>query len=113
MLSGVDLSMSSMQSANPAEHNWVISKWHIPLWACIVCLLTRVFPSFVPLDEADNEEDQDEQSDGTHEPNEPSLSGDIHLPARHSCPEERRRLNTHRRIVFIQWDWKLEVIIHH
>lgn len=49
-----------------------------------VLLLTGVFPSLIPLDEADNEEDQDEQSDGTHEANEPSLSGDVYLSARHS-----------------------------
>lgn len=54
-------------------------------------LLTRVFPSLIPLDEADNEEDQDEQSDGTHEANEPSLCGDVHLSARHSWPEEERK----------------------
>lgn len=55
--------------------------------ACIsvfMLLLTRVFPSFISLDEADNKKDQDEQSNGTHEANEPSLSGDVHLPARHS-----------------------------
>lgn len=47
--------------------------------------LTRVFPSFIPLDEADNEQDQDEQSDGAHEADEPSLGGDVHLSARHGC----------------------------
>lgn len=56
----------------------------------LVQLLTRVFSSLIPLDEADNEEDQDEQSDGTHEANEPSLSGDVHLSACHSWPEERK-----------------------
>lgn len=54
-------------------------------------ILTRVLPSLIPLDEADNEEDQDEQSDGTHEANEPALSGDVHLSARHSWPEEERK----------------------
>lgn len=54
-------------------------------------LLTGVFPSLIPLDEADNKEDQDEQSNGTHEANKPSLSGDVHLSARHSCPEEERK----------------------
>lgn len=59
----------------------------------VVCglLLTRVFSSFIPLDEADDEEDQDEQSNGTHETNEPSLSGDVHLSARHSWPMERKQ----------------------
>lgn len=56
-----------------------------------MALLTGVLPSLIPLDEADNEEDQDEQSDGTHEANEPSLSGDVHLSARHSWPEEERK----------------------
>lgn len=59
----------------------------------LVQLLTRVFPSFIPLNEADDEEDQDEQSDGTHEANEPSLSGDVHLSACHSWPEEERALS--------------------
>lgn len=54
-------------------------------------LLTRVFSSLIPLDEADDEEDQDEESDGTHEADEPSLSGDVHLSARHSWPQEERK----------------------
>lgn len=56
-----------------------------------VLLLTRVLPSLIPLNEADDKEDQDEQSDGTHEANEPSLSGYVHLSARHSWPEEERK----------------------
>lgn len=51
---------------------------------------TGIFPSLVPLDEADDEEDQDEQGDGTHEANEPSLSGDVHLSARHRWQEEEK-----------------------
>lgn len=54
--------------------------------------LTWVFPSFVPLDEADDEEDQDEQRDGTHQADEPSLSGDVHLSARHGWRRGRGRL---------------------
>lgn len=63
----------------------------IHLSMVLVQLLTRVFPSLIPLDEADNKEDQDEQSNGTHEANEPSLSGDVHLSACHSWPEEERK----------------------
>lgn len=55
--------------------------------------LTRVFSSFIPLNEADNENNQDEESDGTHESNEPSLSGDVHLSACHSWPEENHKNN--------------------
>lgn len=58
--------------------------------------LTWVFPSFVPLDEADDEEDQDEQRDGTHEADEPSLSGDVHLSARHGWRRGRGRLRLHQ-----------------
>lgn len=54
----------------------------------LVFVLTRVLPSFISLNEADDEEDQDEQSDGTHEAYEPSLSGDVHLSAHHRCPKE-------------------------
>lgn len=54
-------------------------------------LLTGVFPSLIPLDEADDEENQDEQSDSTHEANEPSLGGDVHLSAHHSCPGEEKK----------------------
>lgn len=54
--------------------------------------LTRVFPSFIPLDEADNEQDQDEQSDGAHEADEPPLGGDVHLSARHGCCKEKAGL---------------------
>lgn len=58
--------------------------WFYVSTVVFVLLLTGVFPSLIPLDEADNEEDQDEQSNGTHEANEPSLSGDVYLSARHS-----------------------------
>lgn len=60
--------------------------------ASACAILTRVFPSLIPLDEADNEEDQDEESDGTHEANEPSLSGDVHLSACHSWPKEETKV---------------------
>lgn len=59
--------------------------------------LTWVFPSFVPLDEADDEEDQDEQRDGTHQADEPSLSGDVHLSARHGWRGGRGSLHLHSR----------------
>lgn len=42
---------------------------------------TWIFAAFVPLDEAHNEQDQDEEGNGAHQPNEPALSGDVHLPA--------------------------------
>lgn len=45
---------------------------------------TWVFASLVPLDEADDEQDKDEESDGAHEADEPALSGDVHLSASHS-----------------------------
>lgn len=54
----------------------------------LVFVLTRVLPSFVSLNEADDEKDQDEQSNGTHEAYEPSLSGDVHLSAHHRCPKK-------------------------
>lgn len=41
--------------------------------------LTRILPALVPLDEADDEQDEDEQSDGRHQTDEPALSGDVHL----------------------------------
>lgn len=69
----------------------------------MVCegLLTWVFPSFIPLDEADDEEDEDQQSDGTHEANEPSLSGDVHLSACHSWPEEERKTSFMAALYFL------------
>lgn len=60
--------------------------------ASACALPTRVFPSLIPLDKADNEEDQDEESDGTHEADEPSLSGNVYLSARHSWSKEETKL---------------------
>lgn len=59
----------------------------------IAAKLTWVFPSLVPLDEADNEEDQDEQGDGTHQADEPSLSSNVHLSASHGWPGGRGKLS--------------------
>lgn len=41
--------------------------------------LTWVFASTAPFDEADDEEDQYDQGDGTHQADEPALSCDIYL----------------------------------
>lgn len=46
--------------------------------------ITWIFATFVPLDEAHYEKDQDEESDGTHQSNKPSLSCNVHLPAGYS-----------------------------
>lgn len=45
---------------------------------------TWVFSSLVSLYEADDEEDEDEESDGTHQADEPALSSNIHLSGCHS-----------------------------
>ena len=44
---------------------------------------TWVFASLVSLDEADNEEDEDEEGNGTHEADEPALCSNVHLPTGH------------------------------
>lgn len=46
-------------------------------------MLTWIFAALVPLDEADDEQDEDEQSDGRHQTDEPALSGDVHLRTHH------------------------------
>lgn len=38
---------------------------------------TWVFSSTTPLDETDDEQDENQQSDGTHEPNKPALGSDV------------------------------------
>ncbi len=52
---------------------------------------TWIFATLVPLDEANYEKDQDEESDGAHEADEPSLGGDVDLPAGHSCARTHRK----------------------
>lgn len=42
-------------------------------------VLTGVFSTAAPLDEADDEQDKDDEGDGTHQTDEPALSGDIDL----------------------------------
>lgn len=41
--------------------------------------LTWVLAATAPLDEADDEQDQHQKGDGTHEPDEPALGGDVCL----------------------------------
>lgn len=48
-----------------------------------VCI-TWIFATLVPLDEAHYEEDQDEESYGTHQANKPALGGNVYLTARYS-----------------------------
>ena len=52
--------------------------------------ITWIFATFVPLDEAHNEEDQDEEGDGTHESDKPALGGDVDLSAGHGCTGTER-----------------------
>lgn len=54
---------------------------------------TWIFAAFVPLDEAHNEQDQDEEGNGAHQPDEPPLSGDVDLPAGCSWVEHSRGLS--------------------
>lgn len=54
--------------------------------------LTWVFAPATPLDEADDEEDQYDEGDGTHQANEPALSGYVYL-VYVGC---RHRTHTHR-----------------
>lgn len=41
--------------------------------------LTWVFPTATPLDEADDEQDQNDEGDGTHQADEPALGRNVHL----------------------------------
>lgn len=40
---------------------------------------TWVLATSTPLDETDDKQDQHQEGDGTHEPNEPALGGDVGL----------------------------------
>lgn len=81
------------QHCTPArlQHNIFHVNFEMSAAVSIAAELTWVFPSLVPLDEADNEEDQDEQGDGTHQADEPSLSSDVHLSAGHGWPKRGER----------------------
>lgn len=43
---------------------------------------TWVLATATPLDETDDEQDEHQEGDGTHEPNEPALGGDVGLVVR-------------------------------
>lgn len=62
--------------------------------------LTRVFSTTTPLNKADNEEDQYDESDGTHQANEPALSGYVYL-VYVGCGQ-----GTHRHTVWDRREWK-------
>lgn len=56
--------------------------------------ITWIFATLVPLDEAHYEEDQDEESYGTHQANKPALGGNIYLAAGYSwthTPDTQRK----------------------
>lgn len=42
-------------------------------------MLTWVLAASTPLDEADDEQDQHQERNGTHEPDEPALGGDVRV----------------------------------
>lgn len=46
--------------------------------------ITWIFAALVSLDEAHYEEDQDEESYGTHQANKPALGGNVYLTAGYS-----------------------------
>lgn len=68
-------------------------KGFVPEKAVVQTGPTWIFASFVPLDEAHDEQDQDKERDGAHQPDEPPLSGNVHLPAGCSCGEHRGSLS--------------------
>lgn len=41
--------------------------------------LTWIFPASAPLNEADYQEDENQESYGTHQPDEPALRRDVHV----------------------------------
>lgn len=41
--------------------------------------LTWVLPSSAPLNEANDQQNEDQESDGTHQPDEPALGRDVHV----------------------------------
>lgn len=72
---------------SPVFHKSTVIIFHwleLRVRVCVLFLFDGVLSSFIPLNEADNEKDQDEQGDAAHEANEPSLSGDVYLSACHS-----------------------------
>lgn len=56
---------------------------------------TWVFPPSAPLDKADNEEDEHNESHSTHYSNEPALSGDVHLVLSINCVQTKTQTNKH------------------
>lgn len=56
--------------------------------------LTWVFPSSAPLNEANNQQNEDQEGDGTHQPDEPALGRDVHVVLGVSWEEngERKKL---------------------
>lgn len=75
--------------------HYVVSNFKglVPEKAAVRTGPTWIFASFVPLDEAHDEQDQDEERDGAHQPDEPPLSGNVHLPAGCSWGEHRGSLS--------------------
>lgn len=62
--------------------------------------LTWILAALVPLDEADDEEHQDEQSDGAHQPNEPALRGDVHVSTGHGYKTHKDSARLFKKIFF-------------
>lgn len=89
---------SSFSFTAECAHYYFASCWATPCWRQVVksCkrAVTWIFSTFVPLDEAHDEEDQDEERDGTHQPDEPSLSGNVHLPVGCSWTHRRQTVST-------------------
>lgn len=50
-------------------------------------VLTRVFPSFVSVDKAGDQDTEDEESYGAHQANEPALGRDAFVAAGQTCRE--------------------------
>lgn len=58
-------------------------------WPCKA--LTWVFPASAPLNEADDEQNKDQESYGTHQPDEPALCRDVHVVLGISLEENSKK----------------------
>lgn len=72
----------SLARVRLAGRTWAGESWEC--WPHVPKPIPLVHPTWVlaaptPLDETDDEQDQHQEGDGTHEPNEPALGGNVCL----------------------------------
>lgn len=99
---------------NYTELHWMFSIIYSEIYCILhgILCVTWIFPSSASFDKANNEQDENEECNGTHETNEPTLRGNVDLVRNVGCQTTHIHAHTQTHTQKVRRDlestWKTE-----